>query len=222
MNATSDGEGDVVIARRARVKMVTDDPGDADRILSEMGMSGTARRIKSINAAVRTLAVAPFQPLDSDDADQYLGLGMADALITKLSNLRQIMVRPTSAVLKYAGQKLDPIEAGRELGVESILEGSIQKLHDRIRVSVQLVSVEDDIALWADRFDEKFTDIFAVQDSISQQVVEALTLKLSGEERKLLTKHHTEDTDAYQAYLRGRYFWNNLTDDTPLHLTLFR
>ena len=157
--------------------------------------------------------MVPFRQLNSDDADQYLGLGMADALITKLSNVRQIIVRPTSAVLKYAGVTLDPVAAGRELRVQSVLEGSIQKLNDRIRVTVQLVSAEDDTSLWADTFDEKFTDIFAVQDSISEQVVKALTLRLSGEEKKLLAKHQTEDAEAYQAYLRGRYFWNKLTDN---------
>jgi DNA-binding winged helix-turn-helix (wHTH) protein/tetratricopeptide (TPR) repeat protein len=159
----------------------------------------------------RSLAVLPFKPLGPDDDDDYLGLGIADALISRLSNVRQILVRPTSSVFKYVGSRQDPIIAGRELRVDSVVDGSVQMLGDRIRVTVQLVSVADEASLWAEQLDVKFTDIFAVEDSISQRVVEALTVRLTGEERKLLSKHHTENTEAYQAYLRGRYFLNKRT-----------
>jgi tetratricopeptide (TPR) repeat protein len=134
---------------------------------------------------------------------------MADALITKLSNIRQISVRPTSAVLKFADAgRTDPVAAGRELTVDSVLEGSIQRAGDRVRVTVQLVSVRESRPLWAHSFDERLTDIFAVQDSISAQVAQALTLKLTGEEQRLLAKRYTENVEAYQSYLRGRFFWN--------------
>ncbi|SRR6266404_1499385 len=158
-----------------------------------------------------SLAVLPFKPLGPDGDDEYLGLGIADALITRLSNVRQILVRPTSSIFKYAGSRQDPVIAGRELKVDSVVEGSVQVSGDRIRVTVQLVSIADEASLWAEQLDVKFTDIFAVEDSISQRVVEALTLKLTGEEQKLLSKHHTENTEAYQVYLRGRYFLNKRT-----------
>jgi DNA-binding winged helix-turn-helix (wHTH) protein/tetratricopeptide (TPR) repeat protein len=158
-----------------------------------------------------SLAVLPFKPLGPDGDDEYLGLGLADALITRLSNVRQILVRPTSSIFKYAGSRQDPVIAGRELKVDSVVEGSVQVSGDRIRVTVQLVSIADEVSLWAEQLDVKFTDIFAVEDSISQRVVEALTLKLTGEERTLLSKHHTENAEAYQVYLRGRYFLNKRT-----------
>lgn len=204
-----DEGADLIVTRRRRLRILTEE-GEID---GEDEMENWTSKRLSLKAAVRSLAVVPFKLLNSGDADQYLGLGITDALITKLSVVRQIMVRPTSAVLKYAGLKLDPVEVGRQMHVESVLEGSIQKLDDRIRVTVQLVSVEDDTSLWAEKFDEKFIDIFAVQDSISEQVVKALTLRLSGAERKLLAKHQTDNTEAYQAYLKGRYFWNKNTDD---------
>jgi len=160
---------------------------------------------------VKSVAVLPFTPLGANVGDEYFGLGMADALITRLSRIRQIIVRPTSAVFKYDGGRPDAAEAGRELRVEAVLEGSIQHSGNRIRVSVRLVSVSEEATLWADQFDQKFTDIFAVEDAISQQVAEALTLRLTGEEKERLKKHYTENAEAYQAYLRGRFFWNKRT-----------
>ena len=162
-------------------------------------------------AAVRSMAVLPFKLVNPSADDQYLGLGVADDLITKLSNVRQITVRPTSAVLKYTGQDQDLAAADRELGVEAVLAGTIQRSGERVRVTVQLVKVADGAPFWGDRFEEKFTEIFAVQDSISEQVVRALSLRLSREETKLLTKHYTENPEAYQSYLKGRYYWNKRT-----------
>ena len=163
--------------------------------------------------AVRTIAVLPLKTMGNEGTDDYLGIGVADALITKLGNLRRVIVRPTSAVLKYGGANRDVLAAGRELKVEATLEGTIQMVGDRIRATLQLVRVQDGSPLWAERFDEKFTDIFAVQDSISQKVAEALMLKLTSEEEKRLTKRHTDNVEAYHHYLKGRYFWNKRTGD---------
>lgn len=99
-------------------------------------------------ASVKSMAVLPFGLISMEGSDEYLGLGMADALITKLSNVKQVVVRPTSAVRKYTAPGQDPLAAGRELGVESVLEGSIQKSGERMRVTVQLVSVGDGTPLW--------------------------------------------------------------------------
>ena len=162
-------------------------------------------------ATVRSLAVLPFKQIGAGEEDAYLGLGMADALITKLSNLKEINIRPTSSVRKYGAPEQDPVAAGRELRVEAVLEGGVQRVGGRIRVTVQLVSVRDGAPLWAEKFDEQFTDIFAVQDRISEQVARALTLTLSSAENELLTKRYTENSEAYQLYLKGRYFWNKRT-----------
>jgi TolB-like protein/Tfp pilus assembly protein PilF len=160
---------------------------------------------------VPIIAVLPFKLFATNSNDEYLGLGMADALITRLSNIRQVIVRPTSAVLKYAQTEQDPVAIGRELRVESVLEASIRKSDDRMRVTVQLVSVENSISLWADKFDEKFTDIFAVEDSIAARVAKALALRLSSEEKSLLKKHYTENVEAHESYLKGRFYANKFT-----------
>src|SRR5581483_1614211 len=172
-----------------------------------------ASRSKSVAASVpvRSIAVLPFKQLSNEGGDEYLGVSLADALITKLSNIREIAVRPTDTVLKYNGQNVDPSRTGHELGVDTVLEGNLQHSGDRIRVTVQLISVNDGVPLWADKYDEKFTNIFDVQDTISERVAGKLALKLSAQEQQLLTKRFTESPEAYQAYLKGRYYWNKRT-----------
>jgi TolB-like protein/DNA-binding winged helix-turn-helix (wHTH) protein/Flp pilus assembly protein TadD len=155
--------------------------------------------------AGHSLAVLPFQSLAGAPDDEHLGLGVADAVITKLSNLRQLPVRPTDVVIRYAGPKVDPMQAAREMGVDSLLSGKIQKAGDRIRVTVQLVRVRDGRPLWAQTFDENFTGIFAVEDSISEKVVQALAINLASQDKQRLERHYTENIDAYRNYLQGRY-----------------
>ncbi len=158
--------------------------------------------------AVKTIAVLPFRTIGAEEAGDYLGLGLTDALITQLGNTGQIVVRPTSAVRKFAGPDCDSVAAGRELNVDAVLEGSLQRTGTRLRLTVQMVSINDRTEMWAGKFDALMTDIFAVQDTIAEQVARALALKLSGAGRKLLTKRYTENIEAYRTYLKGRYFWN--------------
>lgn len=158
----------------------------------------------------RSIAVLPFKILGSD-GDQYLGAGIADALITKLSNVKQIAVRPTSAVLKYEDLQRDELVAGRELEVDLLLSGVIQKVGSEIRVTVQLVRVADGIPIWAGQFDQNFTDHFTIQDTIARKVAEAMMLRLTENESKQLAKQYTQNTKAYQLYLQGRYYWNKRT-----------
>ncbi|MEW6213345.1 MAG: winged helix-turn-helix domain-containing protein, partial [Acidobacteriota bacterium] len=115
----------------------------------------------------KSIAVLPFKALSNENTDEPLGLGMANSMIIKLSNLQQIPVLPTSTVFKYTGRETDPLVIGRELGVDAVLDGTIQRAGDRVRVTAQLLSVADGKTLWSDKFDEQFSNIFAVQDSIS-------------------------------------------------------
>jgi DNA-binding winged helix-turn-helix (wHTH) protein/TolB-like protein/Tfp pilus assembly protein PilF len=163
--------------------------------------------------AVRSFAILPFQTLGAKSDDEYLGLGVADAVITKLANSGKIVVRPTSAIQKYAGANQDPLVAGREQAVDAVLGGRIQREGDRIRLTVQLIRVRDGAQLWADSIDEKFTNIFAVEDEVSEQVAQSIRLKLTGEEKKRFSKRSTGSREAYQAYIKGRYFWNKRTED---------
>lgn len=162
---------------------------------------------------IKSIAVLPFKFLGTGDQGEHLGLGISDAMIARFSALQQISVRPTSAIFKYAEKSYDPATVGRELSVDAVLEGTIQQVGDRVRVTVQLTSVPDGRSLWAEKFDEKFTNVFALQDSISDQATRALKLKMTTDEKRQITRHYTDDFEAYQAYTRGVFFWNKRTED---------
>ena len=162
---------------------------------------------------VRSLAVLPFKPLGADRHDELLGLGMADALIIKLNELKQIQVLPTSAIFGYSERENNPLTAGRELGVDAVLDGTVQHADDQVRVTVQLMRVADGQILWSRKFDEHFTNIFELQDSISEQVAKSLALRITFDVKTHLTKRYTQNVEAYQTYLLGLYFWNKRTKE---------
>jgi TolB-like protein/DNA-binding winged helix-turn-helix (wHTH) protein/tetratricopeptide (TPR) repeat protein len=154
---------------------------------------------------IRSLAVLPFDTTGADRADEHLGLGLPDLLITRLSNVRQVVVRPTSAIREFAGRGGDWPEIGRQLKVDAVLEGSIRTSPDRVRVTVQLLNVREQKPIWAERFDEKRADMFAIEDNISARVAEALTVRLTPNEKMLLAKRYTANPEAYRLYVQGRY-----------------
>ena len=159
----------------------------------------------------RTLAVLPFRPLAVQDADEPLGLGLADALIASLSATGRIVVRPTTAVRRYTGADVDPLEAGRQLRVESVLDGRLRRAGDRVLVSAQLLAVDGASPLWAARFDEPFTDVFAVEAALAERIAASLVVELTSDERRRLGTLHTGNLEAWQAYARGRFFWSHFS-----------
>jgi len=176
-----------------------------------------ARETHAVSGApLRSIAVLPFKPLVANDRDESLEMGMAETLITRLSNLHQITVRPTSSVRKYKDLEQDSVAAGRALNVDSVLDGNIQKAGNRLRVTARLVRVADGATIWTDKFDTEITGLFAVQDSIAEKVVGALALRLTGEQQKGLSKRYTDNVEAYQLYLQGRYHWSTFKNDDLL------
>jgi len=164
--------------------------------------------------SIRSMAVLPFKTIGAAEDEQYLGAGIADALTTKLSGVAQLRIRPSSAVLHYANA--NPVSAGRELSVDSVLDGQIQRSGSRMRVTVQLVTMRDGNTLWADTLDEDFTNIFQIEDAISVGVAERLKLQLTESEKKGLTRHFTQNSEAYQLYMQGRYLWDKNTGEPLL------
>ncbi|HEY4256163.1 MAG TPA: protein kinase [Candidatus Udaeobacter sp.] len=176
------------------------------------------------SAQVRTMAVLPFKMPGAPAGDEYLGIGLADTLITQIGRLPQILVRPVGAVQKYAEIDVqDPVATGRQLRVEAVLDGTVQRDADTLQVTARLLRVGDGAVLWSAKYDEKFTNVFTIEDAISQDVAKTLVRNLSGEGQKLLTEHHTDNIEAHRAYLKGRYFWNKRTPAELQHgLTYFR
>ncbi|HVE59588.1 MAG TPA: tetratricopeptide repeat protein [Pyrinomonadaceae bacterium] len=156
--------------------------------------------------SIKTVAVLPFKPLVAENRNESLELGMADTLISKLSG-GEIIVRPLNAVRRYGSLEQDSLTAGRELGTQAVLDGTIQTSADRIRVTARLFRTADGKQLWSEQFDEKLTDIFTVQDSISERVAAALKNRFGG----AVKKRSTDNVEAYQLYMKGRYHSMNLT-----------
>ena len=181
--------------------------------------SATLTRIAAkAKADELSIAVLPFKvigPRTTDDTgDDYLGIGLADALVTRLSNVRRFVVRPTSSVLAYSGGDTgDPLAAGVDLNVNYIIDGNIRRAGDTLRVTVQLLQVNEGAIAWAGRFDEKLTDVLRLEDSISEQVAGALIPQLTGEEQEQLARRGTHDAAAFEAYMRGRYHWHSLSEE---------
>ncbi len=150
---------------------------------------------------IKSLAVLPLKSLDA--GDNYLGLGIADAVIRRISQTDELTVRPTSAVRRYLTEEKDALTAARELNADAVLEGSVQRDGDRLRVSVNLLRVSDEISLWADSFDMRTADIFTIQDTVAQQVASRLRLQLDPAQQARLNKRSTSNLIAYEYYVRG-------------------
>ncbi|HEX8174022.1 MAG TPA: protein kinase [Pyrinomonadaceae bacterium] len=179
---------------------------------AQPGRAESAPRSKTDEMSI---AVLPFKLMSAhtgDTGDQYLGIGLADALITRLSNVRRLVVRPTSSVLQYSKDG-DPLQAGRRLAVDYVVDGSIRRAGETLRITVQLLSVQGEATRWAGKFDEKVTDVLLLEDLISEQVAVALIPKLTGEEQQQLAKRGTNNEQAFEAYLRGRYHFHSLTEE---------
>jgi TolB-like protein/Flp pilus assembly protein TadD len=167
-----------------------------------------------------TLAVLPFKPVVATDRDEALEFGMADTLILRLSGIAGMAVSPLSSVRRYSALDSDALAAGRELGVRSVLDGSVQRSGERLRVTARLMSVDDGRQLWSGRFDEQYTDIFAVQDSIADRVTAALAVQLTSVEQQRLARRPTSDSIAYDLFLNGRYYWNRRSSPVNLQKSI--
>jgi TolB-like protein/DNA-binding winged helix-turn-helix (wHTH) protein len=164
---------------------------------------------------IKSIAVLPFKTIGDESHKEQLGLGMADAIITRLSKLTQIPVRPTSSVFRYTDAPPESsVAAGQAMGVETVLEGTVQRDENRVRVTAQLINVADGKPLWADSMDEDYVNIFSVQDSIAAKIVSALQVNLTPQQQQLLAQQPTNNKDAYQAYQLGVYFANQRTKDS--------
>jgi TolB-like protein/predicted Ser/Thr protein kinase len=155
---------------------------------------------------IRSLAVLPLKSLDA--GENYLGLGIADAVIRRMNQTGQLIVRPTSAVRRYLTEDTDALAAARQLNVDAVLEGSVQRAGDLLRVSVNLLRTTDGASLWADKFDMHMTDIFTIQDTVAQQVASRLRLQLDPSQQARLTRRSTSNPVAYEFYVRGVYNMN--------------
>jgi serine/threonine protein kinase/TolB-like protein/Tfp pilus assembly protein PilF len=162
---------------------------------------------------INSLAVLPLINGTGDPNSDYLAEGITESLIDSLSQLPNLRVNSLNSVLRYQGREADAQTVGRELGVDAVVTGRIMHRDDGLVVSVEMVDVRDNSRIWGKRYDRKLSELLAVQNEISHEVLAKLRLRLTGEQEKRATKRYTENTEAYQLYLRGRYHWNRRAID---------
>ena len=160
-----------------------------------------------------SLAVLPFVDLSPLEDQTYFCDGLADELINRLSRIKSLRIPARTSAFSFKGKDLDIKEIGEKLNVEMVLEGSVRKAGDKLRITVQLVKVDSGYPLWSGKYDRNMEDIFTLQDEISMSIVDNLKLELLGKEKAKLVKQYTQNLEAYELYLKGRYFWNKRTGE---------
>ena len=169
--------------------------------------------LRTPNPRIDSLAVLPFVNVSNDPETEYLSDGITESITNSISQLPNLAVIARSSVFRYKGRDVDPQTVGRELGVRAILTGRITQRGDNLIISAELVDVTNNHRVWGDQYDRKLTDIIVVQSELSREISSQLRLTLTGDEQKRVTRHYTENTAAYQSYLKGRYYWNKRTGE---------
>ena len=163
--------------------------------------------------AINSVAVLPFVNDSKDPNVEYLSDGITESIINNLSQLPELKVMSRNAAFRFKGSNLDPVEAGRNLNVGAVLTGRLVKLNDRFVIKAELIKVADGSQLWGDEYNSSLADIFTVQDEVSKKIYQSLRLRLSGADEQKLAKRYTHDAEAYQLYLKGRYFWSKRNEE---------
>lgn len=171
-------------------------------------------RAVSAQRVPASIAVLPFKTIGDTTQTDLLGLGMADALIIRLSHLNQTTVLPTSSVSRYTNREKDAVAIGQDLGVEAVLDGTVQREGNHVRITAQLIRLADQKSIWTAKLDQDYRNLFTMQDTISEQLASSLIPKLSAQENEHTARPATANQEAYEAYLTGLYFWNQRTRES--------
>lgn len=174
-------------------------------------LSSPLRRSRSSRKAIDSLAVLPFTNAGASPDMEYFSDGITESIINALSRLPRLRVIARSIVFRYKGRELDPLQAGDELAVRAILTGRVRQTNDSLMIGTELIDVANGAQLWGEHYNRKMSDVFEVQEEIAKVITERLRLKLAVKDKKQLVKRHTENPEAYQAYLKGRYNWDKRT-----------
>lgn len=204
------------IVARALAKKPSARYGRIEDLLADLPALQSGSKIGPVIASPPTsgpsVAVLPFSNLSSDPDQEYFCDGMAEELITALTKVKGLAVSARSTSFQLKGQKLDVRQVGEKLGVQSVLEGSVRKAGNRLRISAQLVNVTDGFPLWGERYDVAADDIFAIQDEIAKAITDNLEVRLTRRTDSSIVKQPTSNLEAYDWYLRGRFFLNRLSE----------
>jgi len=180
-----------------------------------IAVAGIAKYLIGRNSetAINSIAVLPFDNQNRDQDTEYLSDGLTESIINRLIQVPNLRVISRGSVFRYKGRNVDPIAVGNELGVRTILMGRLLQRGDGLSVSVELVDVRDNKQLWGERYERKVSDLLSVQREIASEISSSLRLKLSGPEENRVNKRYTDNPEAYQLYLKGRFYWNKRTEE---------
>ena len=178
---------------------------------SSTSLSSPLRRPRTSRKAIDSLAVLPFTNAGAGPDMEYFSDGITESIINALSRLPKLRVIARSIVFRYKGRDVDPLQAGDELAVRAILTGRVRQTNDSLMIGTELIDVANGAQLWGEHYNRKMADVFEVQEEIAKVITERLRLKLAVKDKKQLVRRHTEDPEAYQAYLKGRYYWDQRT-----------
>ena len=196
-----------------RYQSVADLLADLSALKRRMESGEGARTSSGAKDARPSVAVLPFENRSRGDEDEYFSDGISEDITSALGKVERLRVAPRSMAFQFKGKRPTPREVGAVLNVGHVLEGSVRRSGNRVRINVELIAIEEEYQVWSERYDRVMEDIFDVQDEISQAIVEKLKGKLVGREKELLAKRYTENLQAYNLCLRGRYYWYKRTAD---------
>jgi serine/threonine protein kinase/TolB-like protein/Flp pilus assembly protein TadD len=179
-----------------------------------IGGLGYYQHARNTELAIESIAVLPFINQSGDPNAEYLSDGLTESIINSLTQLPNLRVIARSSVFRYKGKETDPLVAGKELGVRAVLVGRIMPRGDGFTISTELVDVRDNKQVWGEQYERKTSDLMSLQRDIAGQIANNLRLKISGEEHNRMMKHYTENPEAYQLYLKGRFYWNKRTAES--------
>jgi TolB-like protein len=162
---------------------------------------------------IDSIAVLPFVNVGGDPNTEYLSDGISESLINRLTQLPNLRVVPRNMAFRYKGKDADPEKTGKDLNVRSILMGRVVQRGDSLNVETELVDVRKVSQLWGEQYNRKLADLLTVQEDITREILDKLRQRLTGVEQERMTKRHTENTEAYQLYLKGLYYWNKRTEE---------
>jgi serine/threonine-protein kinase len=171
----------------------------------------SAARSEAATVPSKSIAVLPFDNLSRDPDNAFFAEGVQDEILTRLAKVADLKVIARTSTQRFKSAPDDLQQIAKQLGVTNILEGSVQKVADQVRVNVQLINAMTDAHLWAETYDRKLTDIFAVESDIAKTIAETLQAKITGSEKSSIAKVPTGNQEAYELYLKGRFFWNKRT-----------
>jgi TolB-like protein/Tfp pilus assembly protein PilF len=197
---------------RVNLKNVADAMSIYEVVVSDAASEDTGKYPKEPFLSEKSIAVLPFVNLSGDAGQEYFSDGITEEILNSLSHLNGLKVTGRTSSFQFRGQQVDIREVGKRLGVRAVLEGSVRKYGNRIRITAQLINVEDGFHLWSERFDREMDDIFLIQEEIALAIVEKLKIAILGTDRNRLVKPRKQNTQAYHYYLQGRYFWNKRTE----------